>query len=153
MSLWSPGSAWRYLIAVSICASIAGQAGCGHSGAKLVPVVGKVTVDGQPLTLTTAEGSVSFRPEKGSENRKEPAGAIDKDGTYRLLTDGKEGAPPGRYRVLVVIVEPIDPKSGFPHGKRKSYVNYKYSDPKTTDLVIDVVASPAPGAYDLKLKK
>ena len=153
MSLCSPESAWRYLMVVSIYASIAAQTGCGDSGVKLVPVVGKVTVDGQPLTLATAEGSVSFRPEKGTENRKEPAGAIDKDGTYRLLTDGKEGAPLGRYRVLVAVVEPIDPKSGFPYGKRKSYVNYKYSDPKTTDLVIEVVASPAPGAYDLKLKK
>ena len=125
--------------------------GCRDSSSNLVPVVGKVTVDGQPLT--TGTGRVSFRPEKGSATHQEPAGMIDPEGTYQLFTAGTEGAPPGRYRVLVVDVEPIDPKNPFPYGKRKSYVNLKYGDPKTTDQVIEVVPSPAPGAYDLKLKK
>jgi hypothetical protein len=129
---------------------VAAVVGCGDTS-NLVPVVGKVTVDGQ--VLTTGTGSVSFRPEKGSPSREEPAGPIGSDGTYRLLTNGKEGAPLGRYRVLVVDVEQIDPSSGFPYGKRKSHVNYKYGDLKTTDLVIEVVKSPAPGTYDLKLKK
>lgn len=134
-----------------MCVSVPTVVGCGDSGGNLVPVVGKVTVDGQPLT--TGTGNVSFRPEKGNANRQEPAGAIEPDGSYRLSTAGKEGAPPGRYRVLVVDVEPIDPKNPFPYGKRKSHVSYKYSDPKTTDVVIEVVPSPAPGAYDLKLRK
>jgi hypothetical protein len=150
LSLVNSKSAWRYLLAASVGA-VATLVGCGGSSSNLVPVVGKVTVDGQPLT--TGNGNVSFRPEKGSPSRQEPYGAIGPDGTYRLITDGKEGAPLGRYRVMVVDVEPIDPKSGFPYGKRKSHVNYKYSELKTTDLVIEVVREPAPGAYDLKLKK
>ena len=152
MSRFNSKSTWRYLLAASVGA-VATLVGCGDSSSNLVPVVGKVTVDGQPLTTGTGNGNVSFRPEKGNPSRQEPAGAIDPDGTYRLKTDGKEGAPLGRYRVMVVDVEPIDPKSGFPYGKRKSHVNYKYADLKTTDLVIEVVREPAPGAYDLKLKK
>jgi hypothetical protein len=139
----------RYLI---LCMWLMVVAGCGDSsGSKLVPVVGKITVNGQPLTMGT--GSVSFRPEKGSANVQEPAGMIEKDGTYRLLTGEKEGAPTGRYQVLVTVMEPIDLKSPFPYGKRKSYVNPKYGDPKTSDLFTEVVPSPAPGAYDLKLTK
>jgi hypothetical protein len=148
-------SAYAYLAAVGLCGSIAFVVGCGDaSGNKLVPVVGKVTVDGQPLKAGNGvSSSVSFRPEKGSGNSQEPAGDIDEDSTYRLFTNGKEGAPPGRYHVLVTAMERFDPKSPFPYGKRKSYVNSKYGDLKTSDLVIEVVPSPAPGAYDLKLKK
>ncbi|HLJ92854.1 MAG TPA: hypothetical protein VKU02_06640 [Gemmataceae bacterium] len=138
-------------LVVCVGVGIALVAGCGDSSSNLVPVVGKVIVDGKPLT--TGTGIVNYRPEKGSLNHKEPAAKIEPDGTYRLTTDGKEGAPPGRYRVLVVDVEEIDPKNGFPYGKRRSHVNYKYGDLKTTDLVIEVVPSPGPGAYDLKLKK
>jgi hypothetical protein len=151
LSRFNSKSAWPYLLAASVGA-VATLVGCGDSSSNLVPVVGKVMVDGQPLT--TGTGNVSFRPEKGNPSRQEPASEIGPDGTYRLTTDGKEGAPLGRYRVMVVDnVEKIDPKSGFPYGKRKSHVNYKYNDLKTTDLVIEVVREPAPGAYDLKLKK
>jgi hypothetical protein len=126
--------------------------GCGDAGgSKLLPVVGKVAVDGKPLT--TGTGKVSFRPVKGSSATQQPAADIEEDGTYRLSTNGKEGAPPGRYQVFVVDVEPRDPKDPFPYGPRKSHVNSKYSDPKKSDLYIEVVPSPAPGAYDLKLMK
>jgi hypothetical protein len=149
LSLFGSRLAWRCVVVVCLCGSIGTLIGCGDSTSKLVQVAGKVTVDGQPLTT----GGVSFRPEKGNAGSQEPGGEIDEDGTYRLFTAGKEGAPPGRYRVLVVAVEPIDPKSKFPYGKRKSYVNHKYDNPKTTDLIIEVTPSAPPGAYDLKLTK
>jgi hypothetical protein len=132
-----------------LCGCIGTLVGCGDSSVKLLPVSGKVTVDGQPLTT----GSVSFRPEKGSASAQEPGGDIEDDGTYRLFTAGKEGALPGRYRVLVVAVDPNDLKKKFPYGKRTSFVNPKYSNPKTTDLAVEVTSSSAPGAYDLKLTK
>jgi hypothetical protein len=142
----------RCVILACMWTSIGMAVGCGDSSGKnLLPVVGKVTVNGQPLT--TGTGSVSFRPEKGSANAQEPAGTINQDGMYHLITNGKEGAPTGRYHVLVTDMEPIDPKNSFPYGKRKSHVNPKYSDTKTSDLFIEVVQSPTPGAYDLKLSK
>jgi hypothetical protein len=151
LSLFSARSTRWYLAALCVCGSVCTLVGCGGSTTKLVPVVGKVTVDGRPLT--TGTGGVSFRPDKGSGGSQEPAGSIDEDGTYRLFTGDKEGAPLGRYRVLVVDVEPRDPKDPFPYGKRKTHVNNKYANPKTSDVVIEVVPSPAPGAYDLKLTK
>jgi hypothetical protein len=143
-------SARRYLAVFWVCMGAGMLAGCGGSS-NLIPVVGKVTVDGQPLT--TGTGLVSFRPVKGSATSKQPAANIEEDGTYRLITDGKEGAPPGRYQVLVVDVEPLDPKNHFPYGPRKTHVNPKYGDPKKSSLFLEVVPSPAPGAYDLKLTK
>jgi hypothetical protein len=145
LSLFSAQWTRWYLAALCLCTLV----GCsGGSATKLVPVVGKVSVDGQPLTT----GSVAFRPEKGSPS-SEIGGEIDEEGSYRLFTAGKEGAPPGRYRVLVVAVDPNDLKKKFPYGKRTSYVNPKYSNPKTTDVIVEVTPSPAPGAYDLKLAK
>ncbi len=151
LSLFASRTARWYLAALCLCGSFATLVGCGDSTGKLAPVVGKVMVNGQPLTSGTGTGSVSFRPDKANATSLEPAGMIDQDGTYRLLTAGKEGAPLGRYHVLVVDMDPVDPKN--PYGKRKSHVHLKYGDPKTSNLVIDVVQSPAPGAYDLKLTK
>jgi hypothetical protein len=152
LSLSGTRSASLYLAAVCLCGSLALVAGCGDSGgSKLLPVVGKVTVDGKPLT--TGTGKISFRPVKGSATPLEPAADIEEDGTYRLSTGGKEGAPPGRYQVLVVDVVPRDPKDHFPYGPRKTHVNNKYGDPRKSDVFIEVVPSPAPGAYDLKLTK
>jgi hypothetical protein len=146
---FGPRLAWRYVLVVGLFGGIGTLVGCGDSSNKLLPVSGKVTVDGQPLTT----GSVSFKPEKGSASSQEPGGDIEEDGTYRLFTAGKEGAPPGRYRVLVVAVDPNDLKKKFPYGKRTSYVNPKYSNPKTTDVVIEVTPSRPPDTYDLKLAK
>lgn len=152
MSLFGARSVSPSLVAVCLCGSVVLVVGCSDSGGvKLLPVAGKVTVDGKPLT--TGTGKLSCRPVKGSATAQQPAADIEEDGTYRLATDGMEGAPPGRYQVLVVDVEPIDPKSRFPYGPRKTHVNSKYSDPKKSDLHIEVVPSPAPGAYDLKLTK
>ena len=65
--------------------------GCNSGTGKLVPVRGKVTVAGRPLT----KGSVSFRPDKarGETGTAEPYGDIGPDGTYTLSTNGKPGAP------------------------------------------------------------
>ena len=152
LSLFGIRSAYHYLATVCFCGSVVFLVGCGDSGGtKLVPVAGKVTVDGKPLT--TGTGKLSCRPVKGSATSQQPAADIEEDGTYRLVTDGKEGAPPGRYQVLVVDVEPRDPKDPFPYGPRKTHVNLKYGNPKTSDMYIEVAPSPAPGAYDLKLTK
>jgi hypothetical protein len=95
---------------------------------------------------------VSFRPDaaRGNTTRYEPAGQIDASGNYKLITAGKDGAPPGWYKVSVVAVEPIDP--GDPYAPRKSIVNRKYGTPDS-GLAVEVVAEPAPGAYDLKLTR
>jgi hypothetical protein len=132
--------------------------GCGDkSGVGLTyPVRGKVTLNGQPLSVESA--IVLFKPDtsKGNTSPFEPTGVVDKDGNYAVKTQGKRGAPPGWYRVIVTatdsIAEPAkDPKKGHPHPR--SLVPAKYGLAKTTDLFVEVVEDPLPGAFDLKLKK
>jgi hypothetical protein len=127
--------------------------GCSTSkGPPVVPVSGKVTVGGQPVT----SGQVLFVPaeaskaEAGGKESQMSAGQIDSNGTYTIHTGGKSGAPVGKYKVVVT-------PSMVPTGDSKSMpatpFNRSYSNVSTTPLTKEVVASPQPGAYDLDLKK
>jgi hypothetical protein len=133
--------------------------GCGKKDASMAPVTGKVTVDGKPLT----SGSVSLIPDvpMGNEGAQEASklqtsalsgGEIKSDGTYKIYTGGKEGAPLGKYKVRVVppITEPKDKE-----GKETPDIGFKkeYTDANKTPLHYEVVGSPEAGRYDLNLKK
>jgi hypothetical protein len=149
-SLRRPSSTSSFLV-VGACGIALAAAGCGdRSGVgKMVPVVGKITADGQPVKA----GTVSFRPDKskGNESAHEPYGEIDAQGNYKLFTNRKEGAPPGWYRVAVMAGEPVDP--GNLSGQARWFANPKYASADTSGLVVEVVEKPAPGAYDFKLTK
>jgi hypothetical protein len=127
-------------------------AGCGQGGQALVPVTGKVTVAGQPLS----GGHVSLFPYTGQPVQGPTEGAgglstgtIDSSGTYSISTDGRSGAPVGKYKVTV---NPTMIPTG--DGKMpQAPFNSKFSDAKKTTLIIEVVGNAAPGAYDLKLTK
>jgi hypothetical protein len=129
--------------------------GCGDAvGVPTVPVAGRITVDGEPLTGGTA--TVEFRADKsrGNQTPYTPVGHVNSDGTYTLVTSGKKGAPLGWYVVVVAAYE--RPKGDKRHNftPAKNYrllINRKYGDPKTSGLKIEVVQEPAPGQYDLKL--
>ena len=112
-------------------------------------MVGKVTADGEPVKA----GTVSFRPDKSKGNTTvhEPFGEIDSQGNYKLFTGKKEGAPVGWYRVAVFAGEPVE--VGNLSGQAKWYANPKYASADTSELAVEVVEGPAPGAYDLKLTK
>ena len=121
--------------------------GCGQ-GETLVPVTGKVTIDGKPL----GTGSVTFEPDSSKGTKAQvAAGEIDAQGNYKLMSGGKEGAAPGWYKVAVIAQEPADSKN--PYAIPKSIVNSKFRDVKTSNLSVEVVANPAPGAYDFKVTK
>jgi uncharacterized protein YcfL len=80
-------------------------AGCG-SGKRLYPVEGTVVFeDGKPAT-ELAGGTVSL---ESVEDHSNAAGEIQKDATFRIRTPlGKDGAPAGVYRVLVLPPEGAD---------------------------------------------
>ena len=120
--------------------------GCGVGPP--VPVSGKVTIDNKPLTT----GLVTYRPDrnKGNNAIAEPHGTIGDDGTYTLETDGKPGAPPGAYKVVVTaMAKPKDPKDIYAIGA--SLVNKKYTNEATTPFDVTVTANAPAGTYDLKL--
>ena len=118
--------------------------GCG--GFKVVPVAGKATAGGKPLT----RGVVSFNPDpaKGNKARVACSGRVQGDGQYELFTDDgshvMKGAPVGWYKVTV---------AATPGDEKPLPVNNKYTDCDTTDLAVEVVANAAPGAYDLNFGK
>jgi len=141
-----PSAVWVFASALLAC-------GCS-SGSNLLPVAGSVTVDGKPLPV----GSVAFQPQAGAgdANQEVPVGKIV-EGKYELTTHGKKGAPPGKYKVVVVSNNFSGDNPPKPTGGTmpvpKSFINVKYSTAATTPLSLEVVANPAPNAYDLQVTK
>ena len=136
------------LFLLLICCGLAfALTGCRKGDSNVVPVDGNVMVGGKPLTT----GTVIFYPDatKGNASREEPRGAIEPDGRYHLLTGLKEGVTPGWYKVAVTAAEQIDPKNYY---VTHWLIPQKYIDPKTSKLQLEVVANPAPGAYNLTLE-
>jgi len=128
-------------------------AGCsGHKGPKLVPVSGKVTLDGKPLP----GGVVNFFPDKakGNDSQNTATGTIDSSGTYKLTSNAKEGAALGHYKVTVATEMPpgADMKAGEMPPKLPP-INSKYKLIDQTPLSVEVVESPGTGAYDLKVTR
>jgi hypothetical protein len=121
-------------------------AGCGR-GETTIPVQGKVLVDGQPLTL----GTVIFTPDaaKGNASLHEPRGKLDANGIYRASqTKDHAGVAPGWYKISISAQKLMDPKDPFSY---QSVIPTKFAHPETSGLALDVVANPAPGAYDITL--
>jgi hypothetical protein len=114
-------------------------AGCGTPFAE---VSGKATVEGKPLT----KAGVFFSPDKDNRVTEVPRGWLDADGKFHIQTADKKGCPPGWYKVYLT----IERKRG---EIVQSPVNAKYLDPAKTDISVEVVANPQPGAYDFDFKK
>lgn len=133
-------------------------AGCSDAGVgKTYPVSGKVLLNGQPLLAKSAIVSFKANVAKGNTTPYEPAANVDSSGNYTLTTKTQRGAPPGWYKVIVTAIEadspPAPSKKSLKHRPvPKSLVPSKYGQEKTTPLEIEVVESPAAGAYDLSLK-
>jgi hypothetical protein len=132
------------------CVFVGSLSGCRGDGSlgKLVPVTGKVTIDGQRLTT----GQVIFQPdaEQGNTLKHEPRGSIDGQGNYVAATIGKKGVPPGWYKVTVIATEPFD--KDRPYVIPKTLIPLRYSDPTTSELTVEVVENPVPDAYDFSLR-
>jgi hypothetical protein len=127
-------------------------AGCGSGPRGLVPVAGKVTVAGRPLT----KGTVTLRPDasRGNTSQFHPTGVVDAQGNYYLVTGKSKGAPPGWYKVLVFASAPGDAsqtEGGPPPPRWLTDVKYTHED--TTDRTIEVRSGAPPGEYDLRLSK
>lgn len=85
------------IVSVGVCGS-----GCssGSSGAmpSLLPVKGKVFYKGKPMT----QGVVTFEPDGYG---RPASGKLQPDGSFALLTLGKEGVVPGHHRVFITDVD------------------------------------------------
>jgi hypothetical protein len=138
-----------------LSASVAGAlAGCRRDQGKLVQVEGQVTLDGKPLKIDANRGGtgyVVFYPDasRGNSSREEPRGEVDAEGSYRMLTGLKSGVAPGWYKVTVSVSEQPNRNDAY---KFTWLVPQDYVDKDKSNLALEVVENPQPGAFDLKLQ-
>jgi hypothetical protein len=139
-------SAFRFGFPLFFAGLLGGTLGCGDE-VKLVPVTGRVTVDGKPLTA----GWVCFKPDKSKGNTfgGEPLGEVNSQGEYTLSYLGRPGAPLGAYKVTVTSTGPTN--SDNTSVKAKNVLRSSYFHADTTPLAVEVVSQPSASAYDLKL--
>jgi len=157
----------RRWVALVVFAGFVPVLGCGPGEPKFISVTGKVNYDdGTPLK----SGQVTLSPGQGNDYKGGvPSGQI-KDGTYKIVTNGKDGAPAGQYNVAVQTVTPtggglaMDPNkavaSGTPLSPTGSSsmgdappINAKFTAPDTSGLHYEVKDGQPAGAYDLKVTK
>ena len=118
-------SVMRTVSVLFACIAVALLAGCGDGRPTRVPAGGRVLIDGKPLAL----GFVQVVP----EGDRPATGKIGEDGRFSLTTfDENDGVVPGKHRVAVMAVEPIDGSS------QRLHVPKKYNDPATSELQIEV---------------
>lgn len=111
---------------------------------KLVPVQGTVTMKGGEKVTS---GHVTFWPTAGKDAKAGNSTGEIKDGTYKLTTGGREGAPEGTYKVTIST-------STVPTGGTSLPVapfNTMYGRQDTTPITITVPA--AADMYNLQLEK
>lgn len=131
--------------------------GCGSDDTEtLYPVNGRVLQGTAPIRVKS--GYVLLKPdvEKGNQTQFEPSGQIEADGSFVIYTNQRPGAPPGWYKVVVTATgepERKSPGKGTSRPTAKQLLPPKYGQAKTTPLSIEVVESPAAGAYDLDVSK
>lgn len=132
-----------------IVITTAGSVGCEHKAVEtLFPVTGRITLDGQPLP----RGSLTLRPELAENNWHQPTGMIGDEGHFIVYTNGREGVPPGTYRVVVFVTEATSTENGAARpGMPRSLVPQRYNNPDETPLRVQVVAQSSDKTYDLEL--
>ena len=138
------------LLFVSAACLLVGLVGCDDEVGPRYPVEGQVLLNGKPATALT--GSVLFVPDITKDNKSpfRAGGQIDAEGRYSVSSNGKSGAPAGWYKVLV---SAVPQGTGDREVVRRPMINPRYAAEKTTPFSIEVVANPAPGAYDLKVTR
>jgi hypothetical protein len=92
------------LLAIVLCLAAACCNGCANGG-DVVPVVGRVLIDGEPLTA----GNIRFVPKVG----RPASSAIGEDGRFQLVAERigaphKPGVLRGKYQVQVSASRIVD---------------------------------------------
>jgi hypothetical protein len=125
-------------VLIVVAAAILGSiTGCSNQGSvSLQKVQGTVKFRGKILD----HGQVSFIPADGAAGQ--PAlSEIHADGTYQLQTEGREGVPPGKYRVLIQCRQ-SSPASEKPKPvPMPSLIPEKYAAEKYSPLIVEVKSS------------
>lgn len=133
---------------ILIAAWLAAVDGCtGTSAEHLVPVRGRITLNHQPVP----SGTVVFLPDpdNGNTSPHEARGTLNAQGVYELKTNNRNGVAPGSYKVTVFALTRTSPQDDM---RPEWLAPQRYSDHRTSQLTVEVVADPEAGRYDFDLK-
>lgn len=147
-------SAW--LGGLTVLGSTLLLVGCGRSGPHTIPISGRVTYQGKPVST----GEVRYVPQDGSA--RQARGTLDSNGEFRLTTYAlNDGALPGDYQIAVISLEPHVGEPGRDESQaaaapraipaRKSRVPERYGKAETSGLS-DHVDDDHPGYREFKLE-
>jgi hypothetical protein len=129
----------QWIAAVVALPILALLLGCDEaSRLTTIPVSGKVTYHGQPVS----QGTVTFQPVKLSEGlpRRPAMGTLQSDGTYQLSSfQHNDGVIPGEYQVIVISIT-SGPTPEQPNVPEVWAIPKKYGNPVQTDLKATVPA-------------
>jgi len=123
-------------------------------GPHLLLVRGQINLGNKPLELLDDDfGKIWLYPNraKGNDFADIPAGTITEDGSFTITTRGKEGAPAGWYRVVLLANRTRDPE--HPNQKRKPVIPRAFNNPEETTLEILVEEKEEGFEYDISLFK
>ncbi len=113
-----------FLVAVS-CLTLVG---CGRQGPKIVPVSGKVTMNGKPLTGYVGFLRVVPEGERAATGRIDPA-----DGSFSLTTySSDDGCVLGKHPVAVIVNTMVGTELVW-------LIPEHYGDHATSELNVDIV--------------
>ena len=99
---------WRFLAPALISFSLAG------CGAGTVVVHGKILLNDQPFSLEKKEqGTVSFNQIRDGGKGETFPTRLNPDGTFVVVGFNRQGIPPGKYRVSLVVrfLDPQNPRA------------------------------------------
>jgi hypothetical protein len=135
----------RPLMLSACLALVLGGCGSGEEHPPTIPVKGKVTHKGQPVTT----GTITFQPGSGQA----ATGQIQADGSYELSTYGeKDGAVEGHHKVMVVANDGspnMIPGSTPGYKPGKDLVPKKYNNIDTSGLEATVSKDKPTIDFDL----
>lgn len=152
---------WRGAMARTCClhaafaAGLVGllcSAGCGSgkNSVETVPVRGKVSYNGEPVT----EGTLSFEPVhdheggEGARTRRPAIGVIQADGTYEMSSfEAKDGVVPGEYKVAIQSYKG-GPSPEDPTAAEEWLIPKKYGNSSESGLTAKVPADET-GAVEI----
>jgi hypothetical protein len=112
------------------------MAGCNQPGETLVPVGGRVLVDGKPAS----GAAVVFHP-VDSTNGTHPLAQVDANGEFQLTTiRSGDGAAPGEYRVTLTWYVSPPRKKAFEGEESpvRNLIPEKYARRETTPLTATI---------------
>lgn len=139
---------------------VVGCSGGSAESYKVVPLTGKVTMNGSPL----AEADVQFIPQGTTlPDFFGSAGRTNGEGSYVAFSGNREGIPPGKYKVTVKKWVGPDGKAVAPNegmdinqlkasGSAQEGVPVLYSDPNQTTTEVTIAETGMPPPFNIEIK-